>query len=104
MSIDPRAVIHPSARVALDAEIGPFTVIGLNSEIASGCKIDSHVVIGQDTFIGSGVRIYPWASVGSDSQDKKFKGEQVFARIGARTVIREFVTINRGTGEGSETL
>jgi UDP-N-acetylglucosamine acyltransferase len=104
MSIDARAIIHPTAKVASDAEIGPFTVVGARSEIASGSRIDSHVVIGPDTFIGQGARIYSWASVGSDPQDKKFKGEKVFARIGARTVIREFVTINRGTGEGSETI
>lgn len=104
MAIDPRAIIHPMAKVAANAEVGPFTVVGAGSEISSGCQIDSHVVIGPDTFIGPGARIYSWASVGSDSQDKKFKGEKVFARIGARTVIREFVTINRGTGEGSETV
>ncbi|MBI1871078.1 MAG: acyl-ACP--UDP-N-acetylglucosamine O-acyltransferase [Chlamydiae bacterium] len=104
MPIDPRAVIDPTAKIAPNVEMGPFTVVGPNSEIASGCRIDSHVVIGQDTFIGPDVRIYPWASVGSDSQDKKFKGEKVYARIGARTVIREFVTINRGTGEGTQTV
>lgn len=104
MSIDPRAVIHVSAKIEKDVEIGPFTVVGAGSEISVGCRIESHVVIGRDTFIGPECHIYPWASVGSDSQDKKFKGETVFAKIGARTVIREFVTINRGTGEGTTTF
>ena len=104
MAIDSRAIIHPTAKINSDVEIGPFTVVGERAELGSGCRVDSHVVIGPDTFIGPEARIYSWASVGSDPQDKKFKGERVYARIGARTVIREFVTINRGTGEGSETI
>lgn len=104
MGIDPRAVIHPTAKVASDVEIGPFSIVGPRSEIANGCQIDAHTVIGPDTFIGPQSHIHSWAAVGTDSQDKKFKGEKVFARIGARTTIREFVTINRGTGEGLETV
>jgi UDP-N-acetylglucosamine acyltransferase len=104
MAIDPRAIIHPTAKVASDVEIGPFSIVGAGSEIMAGCRIEPHAIIGPDTTIGAGAHIYSWASVGSDSQDKKFKGEKVYARIGARTVIREFVTINRGTGENSETL
>lgn len=104
MSIDPRAIIHPTAEIDDDVQIGPFSIVGAHSRIGKGARIESHVVIGQDTFVGPEVHIYPGASVGSDSQDKKFKGEKVFARVGARTVIREFVTINRGTGEGSETI
>lgn len=104
MGIDSRAVIHPTAKIASDVEVGPFSIIGPRSEIANGCQIDAHTVIGPDTFIGPNSHIHSWAAVGTDSQDKKFKGEKVFARIGARTIIREFVTINRGTGEGSETI
>ncbi|MBI1882627.1 MAG: acyl-ACP--UDP-N-acetylglucosamine O-acyltransferase [Chlamydiae bacterium] len=104
MSVHPTAIIHPTARIDSDVQIGPYSIVGEGSEIGKGSFIDSHVVIGRDTFIGTDVRIYPWASVGSDSQDKKFKGEKVYARIGARTVIREFVTINRGTGEDTATL
>lgn len=104
MAIDPRAVIHPTAKIGSDVEIGPFSIVGAGSEISSGCRIESHVVIGRDTFMGPECHIYPWVSVGSDSQDKKFKGETVYAKIGARTVIREFVTINRGTGEKTSTV
>ncbi len=104
MAIDSRAIIHPTAEIDTDVEIGPFSIVGAGSKIGKAARIESHVVIGQDTFIGAGAHVYSWASVGSDSQDKKFKGEKVFAKIGVRTVIREFVTINRGTGEGSETI
>lgn len=104
MAVDPRAVIHPDAKIHPNAEIGPFSIVGPGSEISSDCRIDAHVVVGPDTYIGPGCRVHSWAAVGTDSQDKKYKGEKVFARIGSRTVIREFVTINRGTGAGTGTI
>jgi UDP-N-acetylglucosamine acyltransferase len=98
--IDARAVIAPSAQIAANVEIGPFTVIGHDVEIGSGTWIGPHVVINGATKIGSDNKIYQFASVGEAPQDKKYKGESTRLEIGDRNVIRESVTINRGTQQG----
>lgn len=100
MSIHPTALVDSSARIAEDAEVKAYAVIGPGVEIASGCVIDHHVNIERDTSIGEGTRIWPMASVGSDPQDLKYKGEQTRLEIGARVRIREFATVNRGSGDG----
>lgn len=97
MAIDARAAIAPDARIAPEVEIGPFTVIGANVEIGPGTWIGPHVVINGPTRIGSGNKIFQFASVGDAPQDKKYKGEPTRLEIGDRNVIRESVTINRGT-------
>ncbi|MDP3981572.1 MAG: acyl-ACP--UDP-N-acetylglucosamine O-acyltransferase [Chlamydiota bacterium] len=103
MNIDQRAIIHPSAKIGENVSIGPFSIIGANVELGHDCIVDAHVIIGQDTSVGPGCHIHSWAAVGTDSQDRKYHGEKAYARVGANTVIREFVTINRGTGEETET-
>ena len=97
------AVIYPGARLGRDVEVGPYSVIGENVFIGDGTKIGSHVVIEGWTTIGKECRIHHGACVGNAPQDLKFKGEKTFVYIGDNTVIREFVTINRATGEGEET-
>jgi len=86
MAIHQTAIIHKTAKIHEDVEVGPYAVIGENTEIGKGCKIFSHAV------------------VGSQCQDLKYKGEKSYVCIGENTVIREFVTINRATGEGDETF
>jgi UDP-N-acetylglucosamine acyltransferase len=88
------------AHLAEGVEIGPYTVIGPGVEIGPGCRIDHHVNIERDTIIGPECRIWPFASLGADPQDLKYRGEPTQLVIGARTRIREFTTLNRGTGEG----
>ena len=95
--IDSRAVISPRAQIADDVEIGPFTVIGPDVIIGKGTWIGPHAVINGPTKIGEGNRIYQFASVGDAPQDKKYRGEPTRLEIGDRNVIREFVTVNRGT-------
>jgi UDP-N-acetylglucosamine acyltransferase len=97
MAIDPRASISPRARIATDVEIGAFTLIGDDVEIGPGCRIGPHVVIEGPTRIGARNRVYQFASVGAAPQDKKYKGEPTRLEIGEDNVIREFVTMNRGT-------
>jgi UDP-N-acetylglucosamine acyltransferase len=97
MAIDPRASISPRARIAPDVEIGAFTVIGDDVEVGPGCWIGPHVVIQGPTRIGARNRIYQFASIGDAPQDKKYKGEPTRLEIGDDNVIREFVTMNRGT-------
>lgn len=95
--IDSRAIIDPSAKIAEDVEIGPWTLIGPGVEIGAGTVISSHVVIKGPTTIGKNNRIYQFASVGEECQDKKYAGEPTTLSIGDNNVIREGVTIHRGT-------
>jgi UDP-N-acetylglucosamine acyltransferase len=100
--IDSRAVISPQAEIAADVEIGPYSVIGPDVVIGAGTWIGPHVVINGPTRIGTENKIFQFASLGDAPQDKKYKGEKTRLEIGNRNVIRESVTINRGTihGEG----
>ena len=95
--IDPRAVVDPRAQIAPDAQIGPFCVIGPDVEIGPRTVVSSHVVIRGPTRIGADNRIFQFASVGEDSADQKYRGEPTRLVIGDRNVIREGVTIHRGT-------
>lgn len=95
--IDPRAVIDPAARLADDVSVGAFTIIGPDVDIGAGTWIGPHAVINGPTRIGRDNRIYQFASVGEAPQDKKYAGEATRLEIGDRNLIREFVTINRGT-------
>lgn len=103
MSIDPRAIIDPTAKLADDVTVGPFSVIGANVEIGEGCWIGPYVVINGPTIIGRDNRIFQFASVGETPQDKKFHGENSKLVIGDGNTIREFVTIHRGTEDGGGT-
>ena len=98
--IDSRAVISPQAYIAADVQIGPFCVIGPNVTIGAGTWIGPHVVICGSTRIGAGNKIYQFASLGDAPQDKKYQGEPTRLEIGDRNVVRESVTVNRGTVQG----
>lgn len=95
--IDARAIIDPSAVLADDVEVGPWTIIGPNVEIGSGTVIASHVVIKGPTKIGSNNKIYQFSTIGEDTPDLKYAGEATRLVIGDNNIIREGVTIHRGT-------
>ncbi len=97
--IDKTAIIHPTARIANNVEIGPFTVIGPEVEIGEGTWIGPHVVIQGPTKIGRDNKLFQFSSIGEQPQDKKFQGEKTSLEIGDRNVIREFCTFNRGTAQ-----
>lgn len=97
--IHPSALIDTSAEIAEDVNIGPFSVIGPDVHIGKGTSIASHVVIKSSTRIGEDNRILQFSSIGEDPQDKKYAGEETFLEIGDRNVIREYVTLNRGTAQ-----
>lgn len=94
------AVIDPAAKLADDVEVGAYAVIGAEVEIGGGTVIGPHCSITGPTRIGRDNRIHGHAAIGGDPQDKKYQGERVALEIGDRNHIREFVTINRGTGDG----
>ncbi len=97
MLIDPRAVIDPSAELAENVKVGPWCVIGPNVKIGEGSVLESHVIIKGPTVIGSNNHIYQFSSIGEDTPDLKYKGEPTRLVVGDNNVIREGVTIHRGT-------
>lgn len=94
------ALVDSSVQVGADVEIGPYAVVEGDVELGAGCRIGPHAVVRGPTRIGAGTQIFQFASVGEVPQDKKFGGETSQLEIGEHNTIREFVTINRGTGEG----
>ena len=98
------AVIDPRAQLGDEVSVGPFAVIDGDVEIGNGTTIGPHTVIAEYSRIGKECRIFHGASIGHIPQDVKFKGEKTFLRIGDRTTIREFCTLNRGTEASGETV
>ena len=99
--IHPSAIIDPKAEIDTDVEIGPYTVISDNVSIGSGTLIGPHVTVAPYVSIAPDCHIFQFASVGAAPQAVKFKGEKTYVKIGRGTVVREFVTINRGTAFGT---
>jgi len=95
--IQPLAYVHPQAKIADNVVIDPFVTIHKDVEIGEGTHIASGVVIYPGSRIGKNCKIFPGASIGAIPQDLKFDGEETLAIIGDNTIIRECVTINRGT-------
>jgi len=95
--IDPNAIIDPSAKIGNNVTIGPWTTIGADVEIGDNCNIASHVVIKGPTIMGSGNSIFQFSTIGDGTPDLKYKGEPTKLIIGDNNVIREGVTIHRGT-------
>jgi UDP-N-acetylglucosamine acyltransferase len=100
MPIHPTAIVDAAARVDETAEIGPFCVIGAEVEIGARTRLMANLYMEGPTTIGEDNIFFPYSTVGVASQDKKYKGERAFTRIGNRNTIREFVTIHRGTEGG----
>lgn len=99
--IDPRAEVHAGARLAADVRVGPWTQVGDGVEVGAGTSIGAHVVLEGPTVIGCRNRIFPFSAIGLDPQDKKYCGSgESRVEIGDDNVIREYVTINRGTAQG----
>lgn len=104
MKIHPSATIDPSARLGQDVEIGPGAVVGSNVEVGDGCRIGPHAVLHSHVMLGAASRVHAGAVLGDTPQDLAFKSVVSHVRIGRRCVIREGVTVHRGTHEGTETV
>jgi len=100
MPVHPTAVVDPSARIPESCRVGPYCVIGADVELGENCELMSHVVIQGPSKIGSNNRLFPFAALGIEPQDISYKGEPTRLEIGEHNVIREYVTINRGTNKG----
>ena len=98
--IHPTAIIDPSAEIDSNVTIGPYAIIKSDTFIGSGTTIGPYTTIDNYESIGENCQIYQYASIGGAPQDLKFHGEKTYLKIGRGTIIREFVTINRGTENG----
>ena len=94
------AIIDPKAEVDPSVTIGPYSIVGENVTIGAGTTIGPHVVIDPYVTIGPDCRIFQYAAIGGTPQSLKFNGEKTFIKIGRKNIIREFVTIHRGTAFG----
>ena len=103
MSIHPTAIIDPSAKIPAFCEIGPYCIVAPGVELGMNCTLHAHVVLGGPSKFGCNNEIYPFAVVGGDPQDITYRGEPTHLEVGDRNVIREYVTITRGTLKGGGT-
>lgn len=98
------ALVDPTARLGEGVQIGPYCVVGRDVEIGDNTMLASHVVLEDRTVVGKNCQIAPGAVLGGAPQDLAYQGELTRVRIGDHNLIREYVTINRATGEGNETV
>jgi UDP-N-acetylglucosamine acyltransferase len=103
VDVHPTAVLDPTVDLGADVTIGAYAVLGPGVTIGAGSVIGPHVVIERDTALGEGCRVHPSAVLGGDPQDLKYAGEPSRLIVGDRTVIRECVTLNRGTAAHGRT-
>ncbi len=98
--IHPMAIIDTKADISEGVEIGPFSIVEKGVFLGEGTKIGPHVIIREGTHIGKGCQIFQFSSIGEAPQFSGYKGEKTFLHIGDQNIIREFVTLHRGTIKG----
>ncbi len=102
--IHPTAIVDPDAELGQGVVVGPWAIIGPGVAIGDGTEIGPRVLVERDTSVGEDCRISNGAVLGTDPQDLKFQGEHTVLEVGDRTVIREFATLNRGTSAAGRTV
>jgi len=101
---NPLSHIHPGARIAKNVVVEPFTTIENNVTIGEGTWIGSNVTVMSGARIGKNCSIFPGSVISAIPQDMKFNGEETLVHIGDNTIIRECVTVNRGTADRNKTV
>ena len=99
--IHPMAIVEPGATIGENVTIEAFAVVKKNVFLADNVVVKSHAYIDGHTTIGDGTIIWPGASIGTKTQDLKYRGEKTYVVIGKNCEIREYITINSSTSEGS---
>ncbi len=97
MGVHSTAIVDPNAKIGDDVTIGPFSIIEAGVSIGDRTTVGNNVTISSGTHVGKDCKIFHSASIGAIPQDLKYNNEETFLYIGDRTVIREFVSINKGT-------
>jgi UDP-N-acetylglucosamine acyltransferase len=98
--VHPSSYLSPTVKIGKNVNIGPFCNIDGNIEISDNTILKSHISISGNTVIGKNNTIYPFSNIGCDPQDLKFNGEDSFLTIGDNNIIRESVTVSKGTKDG----
>jgi len=103
-SIHPTAIVDPKAKLGSDVTVGPYCVVDGDVQIGRGCRLFQGVYLTGATQIGEDCVLHPHVIVGHEPQDIKYDGQRTCCRIGRGTILRENVTIHRGTAPGSSTV
>lgn len=101
--IHPTAIVSPNAQIGERVQIGPFVIVGDGCEIGDDCQLHPRATLEQDVKLAKGVKVGIGSVLGGPPQDLKYAGEQTTVEIGEGTVIREYVTVNRGTSQSFKT-
>jgi len=102
--IHPTAIVHPDAELGEGVEVGPYSIIAGTVKIGDRTTVGPRVTLEGNTTVGEDCEIFTGAVIGSLTQDKKYDGGTSYLKIGHRTKVREYVTINPGTKDGTETV
>ena len=102
--IHPSAIVHPRAELGEGVKIGPYCIVEEDVVLGDGTSLASNVFVGRWTTLGKHNEVWPGAVLGGPPQDRKYKGERSYLRIGDDNVIREFVTLHRASGEECATV
>ncbi len=100
MSVHATAIVASGAVVPESCTVGPYCTVGADVVLGEECELVSHVVLDGHTMLGRGVRVFSFACLGIAPQDLKYRNEPTRLTIGDGTVVREYVTISRGTAGG----
>jgi UDP-N-acetylglucosamine acyltransferase len=98
--IHPTAIVEDGARLGADVSVGAFSIVGRDATLEDGVTLDAHVMIRGRTTIGARTRVATLAVLGGEAQDLSYKGEDTTLTVGPDCVIRENVTVHRGTARG----
>jgi UDP-N-acetylglucosamine acyltransferase len=101
--IHPTAIVHPGAELGEGVEIGPYAIVGPQVTVGARTVLGPHAILERNVRMGADCRVGPSSVVGGDPQDVKYRGEETWVEVGEGTVIREFVTVNRGTTQSYRT-
>lgn len=104
MQIHPTALVDKDAELAAEVGIGPYVVVEAGVRIGKGCRIGAHAHLCTGTMLGERCEVHMGAVLGHVPQDFNYQGERTTLEIGAGTVVREYATLHRATGEGNKTV
>ncbi len=95
--VHPTAIVDPAAELGENVQVGAYSIVEADVVLGDECEIASHVQIASGTRLGPRVKVAHGAVLGTEPQDLKYRGEKTYLEVGSETIIREFVTLNRGT-------
>ncbi len=98
-AIHPTAIVAAGARLAEGVTVGPYAVIADGVELGPRVSIGAHAMVEGPTVLDADVKVFPFAYVGAAPQDRSYAGEPTTLRVGQGTVLREHVTVHRGTAK-----